>query len=390
MASRLPPFLLLALVATGPTAPARAQGGGVRDAGAAAARDGGAAGAAKGTETDEPRAPKQPLRVAVTGSEPFVIRDGHGFDGVSVDIWRAVATDLGVEYELLASDTAAQAIHEVEKGGADVAVGPLSITADRAREVDFTQPYFQSALGILAPPEGRGLWARLRPFLSAAFLGGALVLLLVLVGVGVLLWLFERKANPDHFPTKPAQGIANGMWMALVTMTTVGYGDRVPVTTGGRVVAGIWMVVAMLTASSITAFLATAFTVAQLDKGAITKAGQLDGHRVAVVRGTTAVNFVESHGGRPVYVDDIDGAVKKVQAHGADAIVFDRPALQYELRQKPELDLVLSDASYMPQGYGFAATLGTGLSHRMSVSLLGLAESGRLEAIERQYLGRGP
>lgn len=330
------------------------------------------------------------MRVAVSGSEPFVIRGPHGeYEGVSVDIWRAVATQLGVQYEFAPAGSADAAVTAVETGHADVAIGPISITADRARRVSFSQPYFQSSLGILAPAEGRSLWARIKPFLSTAFLGGTAAFLVLLSVVGALLWWFERKNNAEQFPANPVAGIANGVWMALVTMTTVGYGDRVPVTTGGRVIAGIWMVIAMLTASSITAFLATALTVAQLNKGAISKASELDGHRVAVVRGTTAVDFVQQHGGRAVLVRSVETAIAKVEAHDADAIVFDRPVLQYHLRQHPQLDLVLADASYMPQGYGFAAALGRPLAHRISVALLQLTEAGRIDAILHQYLGPG-
>ncbi len=87
----------------------------------------------------------------------------------------------------------------------------------------------------------------------------------MLLGVGTLLWLAERRDNPEQFPATPVRGIGNGVWLALVTMTTVGYGDRVPITTAGRVMAGVWMVIALISASSLTAGIATALTLSQLE-----------------------------------------------------------------------------------------------------------------------------
>jgi voltage-gated potassium channel len=53
-------------------------------------------------------------------------------------------------------------------------------------------------------------------------------LLLYVGSVGI--FLFEHEAQPDVFSSVPA-----ALWWAIVTLTTVGYGDIVPITTGGRI-----------------------------------------------------------------------------------------------------------------------------------------------------------
>ncbi len=58
---------------------------------------------------------------------------------------------------------------------------------------------------------------------------------------GISLFLVERNANPD------ITSIGDGLWWALVTITTVGFGDITPVTTLGRVIGGTMMVGGLFT-----------------------------------------------------------------------------------------------------------------------------------------------
>ncbi|HMB69968.1 MAG TPA: potassium channel family protein, partial [bacterium] len=62
----------------------------------------------------------------------------------------------------------------------------------------------------------------------------------VLLG-GVSMFLVEVKSNPSM------NSVGDGFWWALVTLTTVGFGDIVPVTLLGRIVGGVLMVSGMFT-----------------------------------------------------------------------------------------------------------------------------------------------
>jgi len=68
-----------------------------------------------------------------------------------------------------------------------------------------------------------------------------LIYIATLVAVVILLgafWFvfFETGVNPN------VTSFGDGIWWAVVTITTVGYGDIHPITTGGRVVAGFLMI----------------------------------------------------------------------------------------------------------------------------------------------------
>ncbi len=61
---------------------------------------------------------------------------------------------------------------------------------------------------------------------------GITAMVLYLASVGI--YYFENEAQPEAFSS-----VFTSMWWALVTLTTVGYGDVYPITVGGKVFAGV-------------------------------------------------------------------------------------------------------------------------------------------------------
>lgn len=64
----------------------------------------------------------------------------------------------------------------------------------------------------------------------------------------------ERAAQPENFGSIPA-----AMWWAIVTITTVGYGDVTPITVAGRIVASMTMVTGYVMLGLPVGIVATAF-----------------------------------------------------------------------------------------------------------------------------------
>lgn len=324
------------------------------------------------------------LKVGVAGSAPFIL-PGAVPRGLSIDVWKALARRIGAPFQLQRYPNVRALLQAVIDKRVDVGVGPISITAERAERLDFTQPYFRAGIGLLVPVTPVSTWARVRPFLSRAFLVGSLTLLVILFLVGNLIWLVERKKNPDHFPPTYVRGVGNGMWFALVTMTTVGYGDRVPITRIGRWISGVWMLIAMVTASSLTAGIATALTLSQISGGDISSLQQLKRRRVAVVKGTPAVALARRFRTQLTVVKSKQRAIELVARKQVDAALYDYPVLQHHLAQHPNLPLTVYRTKTRGDHYGFALPRGHALRGQLDVTLLQMRETLGLRAIARRW-----
>ncbi len=69
---------------------------------------------------------------------------------------------------------------------------------------------------------------------SQALLASVVVLMMMLLIAASGIHLLEAEAQPEVFGSIP-----ESLWWAIVTLTTVGYGDVVPVTPGGKIFGGL-------------------------------------------------------------------------------------------------------------------------------------------------------
>ena len=147
-----------------------------------------------------------------------------------------------LQFEYVLKDDVDGPIEAVETGEADLGIAAVTITAEREEVIDFSHAYFPSGLQIMTKLESRGLFANMiLAFLSPEFLRVmAGFILLIIVAAHALPGGFERRHNPD-FPQGYWEGIVEALWWSVVTATTVGYGDKVPVRRSGRLMAIIWM-----------------------------------------------------------------------------------------------------------------------------------------------------
>ena len=65
-----------------------------------------------------------------------------------------------------------------------------------------------------------------------------IVLSVLLLIASCAIYCFENEAQPEKFSS-----ILHSFWWAIITMTTVGYGDIYPITAGGKVIASVFALI---------------------------------------------------------------------------------------------------------------------------------------------------
>ena len=131
--------------------------------------------------------PDSTLQIGYAGSEPFVM-EGEEATGIAPDLWKEIAFNADLAYELQGFASINEGLDAVRAGDIDALIGPVTINAQRAENLSFSQPFFDTEMGILAPIVELSFWDRIKPLFSTNFLLAVSGFLLLLSIVGFLFW----------------------------------------------------------------------------------------------------------------------------------------------------------------------------------------------------------
>ncbi|XP_050125335.1 glutamate receptor 3.6-like isoform X2 [Malus sylvestris] len=153
----------------------------------------------------------------------FVGVKGTEFTGYCIDVFQAALNELpyGVPFNFIAFGDGKknpennELLHRIQIGEFDGVVGDITITTSRTKVVDFTQPYVESGLVVVAPIRkmNSSAWAFLRPFTPMMW-GVTGIFFLV---VGAVVWLLERRTNED-FRGRPRKQFVTIIWFSFSTL----------------------------------------------------------------------------------------------------------------------------------------------------------------------------
>jgi polar amino acid transport system substrate-binding protein len=271
-----------------------------------------------------------PLKVAVYDVPPYghVEADGS-IDGLSVDLWRRAAESLGREYHLVPVTQMEDILKGLERKDHDAAIGAITITPARLARVDFSYPAHRSGVAV-AVRQDAGPMAALASYGSVLGELTPLVALTfaLLIAMGVAMWLAERSMRP-HDHESVVDTLRDGIYWAVVTMTTVGYGDKTPKTTAGRVIAVVWMLASVALVSILSTSIVSRMTAERMVGGLRLTEADLAGKQLAAVAHSSGAEYLDERHLRYASFDDLAAALNALGHGEADAVVNSIGALQY-------------------------------------------------------------
>jgi ABC-type amino acid transport substrate-binding protein len=170
-------------------------------------------------------------------------------------------------------------------------------------------------------------------------------------------------------------------------MTTVGYGDKRPITFGGRVVAIIWMFVAIFIISSLTAAITSTLTVSKLESP-VQGPNDLPGVIIGTVANSTSEEYLRDSRLSFSSFETATEGLGSLNEGRIEAFVYDKPILRYLVNEDFKGDLAVLDSTFERQYYGIALAPSSPLRESINYVLLETIAATAWQDTLYKYLGQ--
>ncbi|KIC40694.1 glutamine ABC transporter substrate-binding protein [Ruegeria sp. ANG-R] len=327
----------------------------------------------------------QTLTVTTVTRPPFSFVEDGAQSGFSMDLLAALSESLGWDYSINRVDSFGEMLSAVQDGSADMAIANISITAMRETRMDFTQPIFEAGLQIMVPSEAARQPSLLHALLSRELFIAIGLAFAILLGGGMLMWSFEKRAQP-YFDRKLNEAWFPSFWWALNLVVNGGFEERMPRTPFGRLLGVVLVVSSLFIVSVFTARITSVMTVDAIT-GNVNSINDLYGKQVGTIADSTAANFLNRREIEFTGYGDLQEMLTAFTDKELDAVVFDAPILSYYASHEGRRLATMTGGIFLRENYGIAFPTGSPLVEDVNQALLSLREDGTYDEIYRKWFG---
>ena len=331
------------------------------------------------------------LRVAVYDVPPYGYVDTDGsISGVSVDLWRRVAEQMEWPFRLIPISDMESMIGGLEQGRFDAAIGAITITPERAARVDFSYPAHRSGVAIALPKETGPLFALMSYGTAVSELSPLiLVILAMLIVIGIAMWIVERRVRSAAPGSESAVvSLRDGLYWAVVTMTTVGYGDKTPKTTPGRLVAILWMLSSLVLVSLLSTSLVSRLTAERVESRDLAASIDLRGKKLAAVAQSSGAEYLDELHLQYTKYKDLPEALDSLASGHSNAVVNSVGALQYFIAKRYARVLEIPQGLLAPAYMAIALPEHSPIKKPIDRALIKITNSPEWRTLEERFFVR--
>ncbi|PPR82741.1 hypothetical protein GOBAR_AA37971 [Gossypium barbadense] len=329
---------------------------------------------------------------AITSFEKFVkVVDGKlpgvkNYDGFCIKLFYEVLKVLGyhLPYHFDPHNgTYDELVNKVYNKTYDAAIGDITILADRADHVEFTQPYAESGLSMIVPAKSEdSAWIFVKPFTIEMWLVTAAILIYTMF----IVWVLEHQSNPE-FRGPWNHQIGTAIWFAFSSLF---FAHREKVYSNLiRMVVVVWLFVVLVLNSSYTASLTSILTVKRLGPNVtdieLLKRANLkircDGDSFVRTYLEKVLNF------KSYNIENVSSEYKyegEFKSHRIAAAFLELPYGKVFLSHYCK-QFTTSTPTYRFGGLGFVFQKGSPIAKDFSRAILQFSENGFLLSLEKEW-----
>jgi ABC-type amino acid transport substrate-binding protein len=313
----------------------------------------------------------QPCAMVDSSHKPY------GFD---IDLFNKISERVGLTNYQYRQVNFKDIFINVKSGSADLGIGGITITSKREKSLDFTHPYLEADIKALVKADKE---SSLHAIWFAISQDGVLRLIVIILAFaliwGSIFWVIERKM-PENKGKFFLWLILDYCLFVLVTLSTVGYGDRTAKTAVGKILVGMMIVTGL---SLFAYYLGMITNNIQFDRttSEVTCLKDLRDKPIATVEDCYAADVIqdENIGSKVIKVKGLPEALKLLALDKVKVVIFDAPPLlQYASKNK---GYMVAPFSIRTQNYGFALPVGSPWRSKINRAILELQESGEYQRI---------
>ncbi|MGF1701215.1 transporter substrate-binding domain-containing protein [Photobacterium makurazakiensis] len=318
------------------------------------------------------------INVGSYNCPPFVIEhNDKSYTGLSILLWQKIAQELQLEYTI-SNHELQELLDDVATGNINIGVSCISITPEREEVLDFSHSYYETHLAIAVKRQGyiaslKSLFTNTKLLIVLAFVFVAASI------VGGIYYLLEHRLNDKLYSMRSSKAqMIEGFILGLLFITKGPFNYFEFKTLPGRILTVILAIFTTFFIASITAVLASTFTLGLLNSD-IKGPNDLANLTVGAKKASTSSEFLVNQSIVHRDYEDIESLLTALDNEDVEAIVADDAVLKYLIKKSKESgqyeDLTVLPYRFEKQNYGLVIENNSPYREQLNRALLKIRQS---------------